>query len=192
MCTRLFRAADANLARNGMHVHASATAAHVGPKRMFALFLDDDRNVGANLAGDRFRREMEMRRSWAAVSYGPGCRFQFPVAVRGRVSLHRNSPRGGMRFHVLCRALNLDFAAGSIRFDTPPRIGYTNEARKGVHTHIAPSVRDRHTSRSGRYAYIIANIRGRHRPAARRKFDVPLPFSHPYGPRTSLHSYRTP
>jgi len=40
---RLFRAAHANLARDGMHVHASATAAHVGPKRMLALFLDDDR-----------------------------------------------------------------------------------------------------------------------------------------------------
>src|SRR5882762_2921290 len=86
MCTRLFRAAHANLARDGMHVHASATAAHVGPKRMLALFLDDDRNVGANLARNRFRREMEIRRSRDAELYGAGCRFQFPVAVRARVS----------------------------------------------------------------------------------------------------------
>src|SRR6267143_1677684 len=122
MCTRLFRAAHANLARDGMHVHASATAAHVGPKRMFALILD--------------------------------------------------------------------FAAGSIRFDTPPRVGYANEARKGVHAHIAPSVRDRHTSRSGRYAYIIANIRCRHRPAGGGKLDVALDFFDADGPGSGLHFYR--
>src|SRR6267378_5377740 len=184
---RLFRAADANLARDSMHVHASATAAHVGPKRMLALFLDDDRNVGANLARNRFRREMEIRRSRDAELYGPGCRFQFPVAVRARVSLHGNPSRGGTGFHVLCRALNLDFAAGSIRFDTASRIGYANEARKGVHTHIAPSVRDRHTSRSGRYAYIIAYIRGRHRPAGGGKLDVALDFFDTDGPRSGLH-----
>src|SRR6202045_2461860 len=124
MCTKLFRAADANLARDSMHVHASATAAHMGPKRMLALLLDDDRNVGANLAGDRFRREMEIGRSRNAELYGTGYRFQFPVAVRAWVSLHRNPSRGGLRLHVLCRALNLDFAAGVIRFDAPPRIGY--------------------------------------------------------------------
>src|ERR1700682_6805726 len=110
MCTRLFRAADANLARDSMHVHASATAAHVGPKRMLALLLDDDRDVGANLAGDRFRREMEIRRSRDTEVNGAGCCFQFPVAVRAWVSLHGNPSRGGTRFHVLCRALNLDFA----------------------------------------------------------------------------------
>jgi len=30
---------------NSMDLHASATAAHVGPKRMLALLLDDDGNI---------------------------------------------------------------------------------------------------------------------------------------------------
>jgi len=95
---RLFRAAHANLARDGMHVHASATAAHVGPKRMLALFLDDDRNVGANLAGNRFRREMEIRRSRDAELYGAGCRFQFPVAVRARFPCTETRPEAACDF----------------------------------------------------------------------------------------------
>src|SRR5882762_9315471 len=152
MCTRLFRAAHANLARDGMHVHASATAAHVGPKRMFALFLDDDRDVGANLAGDRFRREMEIRRSWDAELNGTGHRSKFPIAVDTWISLDGNTSRGRMRLHVACRALNLDFATGCIRFDSPSGIRYANDARKSVHAYVAPSVRNRHTSRSGRYA----------------------------------------
>src|SRR5260370_11083774 len=104
-----------------MHVHAPATAAQVGPKRMLALLLDDDRDVGANLSGDRFRRKMEIRRIRDAELYGTGYRFQFPVSVRACVSLYRIPSRGCMRLHVLCRALNLHFAAGGIRFDAPPR-----------------------------------------------------------------------
>src|SRR5260370_22684560 len=95
-----------------------------------------------------------------------------------------------MSLHVICRALKLDFAARSICLDSPSRIGHANEARKGVHAHIAPSVRDRHTSRSGRYADIIANIRGRHRAAGGAKLDVALDFFDTDGPRSGLHFYR--
>ena len=92
MCAELFRAADADFARDGVHVNASTTAAHVGSKRMFALLLDDDRNVGANLAGDRFRREMKIRGSRHAELYGTGYRFQFPIAVGAWNSFHGNTP----------------------------------------------------------------------------------------------------
>src|SRR5260370_32912796 len=97
-----------------------------------------------------------------------------------------------MRLHIICRALKLDFAARSICLDSPSRVGHANEARKGVHAHIAPGVRDRHTSRSGRYADIIANIRGRHRAAGGAKLDVALDFFDTDGPRTGLHFYRAP
>ena len=80
-----------------MHVHATAPAAHMGPQRMLALFLDDDRNICSNLAGNRFRGEMEIRRSRDTELYGAGNRFQFPVAVRARVSLNRDTARGGVR-----------------------------------------------------------------------------------------------
>src|SRR5713226_3308938 len=88
-----------------------------------------------------------------------------------------------MSLHVICRALKLDFAARSICLDSPSRIGHANEAGKGVHAHIAPSVRDRHTSRSGRYTDITANISGRHRPAGGRKLGVALDFFDTDGPR---------
>src|SRR2546429_223446 len=182
MCTSLFRAGHSNFARDGMHVHASATAAHVGPKRMLALFLDDDGNVGANLAGDRFRRKMEIRRSRDAELNGTGYRSKFPVAVGTWISLYGNTSRGRTRLHVTCRALNLDFATGCIRFDSPPGMRDANVARQGVHAHVAPSVRDRHTSRSGRYADIIANVSGRHRPAEGRKLGVALYFFYTDGP----------
>src|SRR3989442_3260937 len=138
MSQALFGAGHANFARDGMHVHASAAAAHVGPKRMLALFLDDDRNVGANLAGDRFRREMEIRRSRDAELNGTGYRSKFPVAVGTGISLDGNTSRGRMRLHVACRALNLDFPTGCIRFDSPSGIRYANDARKSVHAHVAP------------------------------------------------------
>src|SRR5258708_19404615 len=102
-----------------MHVHASAAAAHVGPKRMLALLLDDDRNVGANLAGDRFRREMEICRSRDAELYGTGYRFQFPVAVGARISLHGKAPRDRMRLHIICPPLNLHFAPPRISLNSP-------------------------------------------------------------------------
>src|SRR6266699_3425523 len=94
----------------------------------------------ANFTGDRFRREMEIRRSRDVELYSAGYRFQFPVAVSAGVSLHGNPSRGGMRLHVFCDALNLDFAAAGIRFDAPSRMGYANNAGEGVHAHIAPSV----------------------------------------------------
>src|SRR5260370_24425969 len=95
-----------------------------------------------------------------------------------------------MRLHIICRALNLDFAARSICLYSPSRVGHANEARKGVHAHIAPSVRDRHTSRSGRYADIIANIGGRHRAAGGVKLDFALDLFDTDGPPSGLHFYR--
>src|SRR6266850_692794 len=182
MSPALFGAGHANFARDGMHVHASATAPHVGPKRMPALFLDDDRNVGANLAGDRFRREMEIGRSRDAELNGTGHRPKLPVAVGTWISLDGNTSRGRIRFHVACRALNLDFATGCIRFDSPPGIRYANDPRKSVHAHVAPGVRNRHASRSGRYADIVANGSGGHRPAEGRELRVALDFFDTDGP----------
>src|SRR6266852_5014437 len=65
-----------------------------------------------------------------------------------------------MRLDVICRTLNLDFAARSICFDSSPRVGHANDSRKSVHAHITFGVRYVYTSRSGRYADVIANIGG--------------------------------
>src|SRR6266446_6646476 len=108
-----------NFAGDGVHVHAAASVAHVGPKGMLALLLDDDGNIGANLAGNRFRGEMEIRRGRDPELYRAGNRFKFPVAVCARVSLNGDAARGRMRLHIICRALNLDVAAGGTRFDSP-------------------------------------------------------------------------
>src|ERR1700675_2139642 len=145
-----------------MHVHASATAAHVGPKRMLALLLNDDGNVGANFAGDCFGGKMEIRRSRDAEMHGTRNCFQFPMAVRAWIALDGNAPRGRMRLHVTCRTLNLDFTACGIRFDSPAGVGNENDTRNGVHANVAASVRDRYTSRCRRYPDLTANIRGRH------------------------------
>ena len=74
-----------------MDIHSSAAAAHVGSKRMFALFLDDNGNVGANLTGDGFRREVKIRGRWHAELHGAGHGFQFPVAVSARITLNGNA-----------------------------------------------------------------------------------------------------
>ena len=145
---------------------------------MLALFFNDDRNIGANLAGDRFRREMEIRRGRDAKLNCTGYCPKFPVVVRAWISLHENASRGCMCLHVFCCAMNLDFATGGIRFDPPPGIRYANDARSGVHAHVAPGVRHRHTSGSGRYADIIANVSGRHCPAEGGKLSVALYFFH--------------
>src|SRR5437016_4639634 len=165
-----------------MHVYASATAAHVGPKRMLALFLDDDRNVGANLAGDRFCGEMEIRGSRDAELNGTGDCFQLPVAVGAWISLDGNASGGRKRLHVLCCTLNLDIATLGVCFDSSTGVENANDPRKGVHAHISPSARDGHTSRGGRYSDIVANVSGGHRPAEGRNLRVALDFFDTDGP----------
>src|SRR5437667_6552470 len=154
MYTSLFRAAHANFARDGMHVHAAATTAHVGPKRMLALFFNDDRNIGANLAGDRFRREMEIRRGRYAQLNCTGYCPKFPVVVRAWISLHENASRGCMCLHVFCCPMNLDFATGGIRFDSPPgfdtlmmaEIAFTRTSPRAFDTVTLPEADDTRTS----------------------------------------------
>src|SRR2546430_12698708 len=158
MYTSLFRAAHANFARDGMHVHAAATTAYVGPKRMLALFFNDDRNIGANLAGDRFRREMEIRRGRYAQLNCTGYCPKFPVVVRAWISLHENASRGCMCLHVFCCPMNLDFATGGLLIVSSPGKRATNGVCNSGYTRRAPGDRHPHTSPTGREAGIVANF----------------------------------
>src|SRR5260370_17130932 len=103
-CRKLFRAAQVNFAGDGMHVHTAASVAYMGPQGVLASLLDDDRNIGTDFAGNRFSREMEIRRSRDAQLYRAGNCFKFPVAVRARVSLNGDATRGRMSLHILSPA----------------------------------------------------------------------------------------
>src|SRR6266481_4956973 len=124
-CRKLFRAAQVNFAGDGMHVHTAASVAYMGPQGVLALLLDDDRNIGTDFAGNGFSREMEIRRSRNAQLYAAG---------------------GRMRLHIICRALNLDVAAGGIRFDSPTGLSDANDARHGIDDYIALGIRNGYAS----------------------------------------------
>src|SRR6266481_3503564 len=145
-CRKLFRAAQVNFAGDGMHVHTAASVAYMGPQGVLALLLDDDRNIGTDFAGNGFSREMEIRRSRNAQLYGAGNCFEFPVAVRAGVSLNGDAAGGRMRLHIICRALNLDVAAGGIRFDSPTGLSDANDARHGIDDYIALGIRNGYAS----------------------------------------------
>src|SRR6266446_457929 len=133
-------------AGDGMHVHAAASVAHMGPQGMLASLLDDDGNIGANLAGNRFRGEMEVRRSRDAQLDRAGDCFKFPVAVRARVSLNGDAARGRMSLNIICRAFNLDVATGGSGFDSPAGLSNANDARHGIYDYIALGIRNGHAS----------------------------------------------
>src|SRR5438034_10974094 len=180
---------DTNFARDSMDVYAPATTPHMSAKGMFALLLDDDGDVRANLARDGFRREVEVRRGGNAELYTARCCFQLPIVLAARMALHRDATRGCVRLHIVCRALNVDIAARGIRFDTPSRIGNTNDARDGVHLHVAPNFQDRHTSGSGKNAEIVAKVTGGDRTAGCSELGESLDFFGANGPRGGLYFY---
>ena len=49
-----------NFAGGRMHFDAPPAIAHAGPKGMFPLLLDYDRDVRANFAGNGFRGEVKV------------------------------------------------------------------------------------------------------------------------------------
>src|SRR5207245_7994587 len=132
-----------------MDVYAPATTPHMSAKGMFALLLDDDGDVRANLARDGFRREVEVRRGGNAELYTARCCFQLPIVLAARMALHRDATRGCVRLHIVCRALNVDLAASGISFGTASRIGNTNDTRAGGHHHGARKFPDRQSTDRG-------------------------------------------
>ena len=84
----LVGAANADLAGDCMYFDAATPAPQVGPKRMFALFFDDDGNVCADFAGNCFRREAEIRGGRNAQLHGSRNGFEIPVTVRAGISLN--------------------------------------------------------------------------------------------------------
>ena len=96
-----------------------------------------------------------------------------------------------MRFHIVCRALNIDIAACSTRFDTPSRIRNAKDARDGVHVDITPDFRDGHTSGSRRNAEIVANISCGDGAAGSCELGVALDSFDADGARSGLNFYRT-
>ena len=85
---------------------------------MFALFLNHDGNVSANLAGDGFRRKVEIRGRRNAELHGSRHRFQLPVAIGAGIPLDGNTSGCRMRLYIARRAFNFDFATGSIRLNS--------------------------------------------------------------------------
>src|SRR5262249_7436554 len=96
---------------------------------MLSLFFDNDGNVRANFARDRFRREVKVRRSWDVDLHATGSGLQIPIALRARIALYVDAAGCGMRRYVIRGILDFDLATGSIPFDSPTRMGNANNAR---------------------------------------------------------------
>src|SRR5207245_8907237 len=107
-----------------------------------ALLLDDDGDVGANFTGGGFGGEMQVGGCWDGKLHAARNRFQLPVTIGAGIALHGNASGSGMSLHVICRALNINFAAGGFCFDTAAWFGDSNDAGNSVDDHVTPSVRD--------------------------------------------------
>ena len=56
--------ADADFAGDGVDFDAAAAVAHAGAQGMFALLFDHDRDIGSDLAGNRFGGQVKVCVGW--------------------------------------------------------------------------------------------------------------------------------
>src|SRR5215475_14165634 len=81
-----------NAARYGMDLHSASRSSHASAKTVLVLIFDHDRDSSANVPRHGLGRQMEIRRRRNADLDRSGCSLQAPVAVAGRIALHRDSP----------------------------------------------------------------------------------------------------
>src|SRR5256885_3589271 len=97
---------DADAAGDGADFDTAAGSADMGAKRMLVLVFDDDRNIGANFAGNGFGGEMETGVFWNGNFDAAGCGLEMPVRVAGGIAGDFNSTGSAAGLDVVIGADN--------------------------------------------------------------------------------------